>query len=63
MNEIVESIIAQKLDDQYCGIIEYMNQCMTQKERDRHEDNICSYLEKPESLIAWIKLTLMANGK
>ncbi len=57
------NIIEEKLNQQNDDLLDYMNKHMTQEERNRHGDNIYSYLLKYKSLKSWINMNLMANGR
>ena len=61
-SDLIISIVKSELDKQYKDIINYMNEFMTQEERNLHGDNIASYLIQSPSLLARIKLELMAKG-
>ncbi len=60
--EIILDEIEKHLDDQEESIVRYMNEFMTQEERDRHGDNIWGYLKKGKGIVAEVNLYLMSKG-
>lgn len=56
------STILRLIDKQEEDVTNYINEYMTQEERDRHGSNICSFLLKSQSVEALVGLMQMADG-
>ena len=56
-------IVEEQLNKQNQELVDYMNKYMTQEERNKHGDNISSFLQKPDALKSWISLKMMADGR
>lgn len=55
--------IKEIIDKQERDIIDYINEYMSEKERNLHGDNIWSSLLHSDALIAMIKMEMLANGR
>jgi hypothetical protein len=62
-SEFITNIIKEELEAQEHRIISYVNKYMTQEERDKHGNNIWSYLVRPESIESLIRLRIIADGR
>lgn len=60
--EIVHKLIDDVLSKQESDIISYMNEYMTDVERNRHGDNIIGYLSKNYGMISSLNMILMSRG-
>ncbi len=61
--DFIFNSIQDKLDEQEDKVVEYMNNYMTQEERNRHGDNIWGLLVRSQGLISQIRLEMMADGR
>lgn len=61
MKDLLFDEIEKKLNEQEESIVNYMNEYMTQEERDRHGDNIWGYLKKGKGVVAELNLFLMSK--
>ena len=59
--DLVTTHFTEVLDKQEKDVIDYMNNCMTQEERNRHGDNIWNMLVRAKPSLAFFELKLMAN--
>lgn len=57
------STILRLIDKQEEDVTNYINEYMTQEERDMHGSNICSFLLKSQSVEALVGLMQMADGQ
>ena len=59
-SDLIKDHFRQELEKQQEAIIFYINECMTQEERQRHGDNLWNSIVHTESSFAFLKLKLMA---
>lgn len=59
--DLVKAHFSEVLTKQETNVANYMNNYMTQEERNQHGDNIMYMLEKANSSLAFFELKLMAN--
>jgi hypothetical protein len=61
--DFIFNSLRKKLDEHENKIVEYMNTYMTQKERNRHGDNIWGLIAQSHSLISQISLEMLGDGR
>ena len=62
-SDFIFSLLERMLNKQEEDIIDYMNESMTQDERNRHGDNIWNYLLRVQGTLAKIRLEMIADGR
>ena len=62
-SDFIFSLLEMMLNKQEEDIIDYMNESMTQDERNRHGDNIWNYLLRVQGTLAKIRLEMIADGR
>lgn len=61
-SDLIQDHFLQELEKQQKDIIFYINECMTQEERNLHGDNLWNLIIRPEPSFALLELKLMAYG-
>lgn len=56
------NLLENMLNKQEEHVLNYMNESMTQDERNRHGDNIWGYLIRAKGVIAEIKMNLLVDN-
>lgn len=59
--DLITTHFTEVLDKQEKDITDYMNEYMTQEERNQHGDNIWNMLVRAKPSLAFFELKLMAN--
>lgn len=60
VSDLIRDHFLQQLEKQQKDIIFYINECMTQEERNKHGDNLWNLIIRPEPSLALLELKLMA---
>jgi len=58
-SDLIRDHFLQQLEKQQQDIIFYINECMTQEERNNHGDNLWNLIIRPEPSLALLELKLM----
>lgn len=62
-SDFIFNLLEKMLNKQEEDVVNYMNESMTQTERNRHGDNIWSYLLRAQGALAEIRLEMIADGR
>lgn len=59
-SDLIKEHFRQEIDKQKDNIIFYINECMTQEERNKHGDNLWNMIIHADSSFALLELKLMS---
>ena len=62
-SDFIFNLLEIMLNKQEEDIVNYMNECMTQTERNRHGENIWWYLLRAKGTLAEIKMEMLVDGR
>lgn len=62
-SDFILTLLEKMLNKQEEDVVNYMNDFMTQPERNRHGDHIWGFLLRSQATLAKIRLEMMADGR
>ena len=62
-SDFIFNLLEKMLNKQEEDIVNYMNECMTQTERNRHGENNWLYLLRAKCTLAEIKMEMLVDGR
>lgn len=61
-SDFIFNLLEKMLNKQEEDVVNYMNESMTQTERNKHGENIWGYLLRAQGALAEIRLEMIADG-